>query len=333
MDQLDSELETQIQDNDIEAVFISLTKLRKEVPFPCDDVTPYTQLMQPKPGVSNEITSLLTLFELELWLFYSKKQPERSFVDKKIKSVSPLSYSSIQANSGSGSLSKYKYNDLITDYQHLYCGLPAQLNLMELVNKKLNFISSVPSQQIPTLILEELRLKILLLCLLSGSDFRKENVYKYLDSEAEMKDTESSDILSTYKESQFANKLTPGIQHKAFIEFVQTVPGIFPYLVFHYHKQLFKNFLESNICKLPRYYQSIHLGRINSLIEGDDAEVCIEDLLFQIIADGKLPKGSSIDQVAQLVRFGTKSTGYDSLNGHILSVCKIIDSICPQDHN
>lgn len=331
MEEHQADLVTAINSNSIAGVFSALQSIRNSVKFPCADIRNYTAPLQRRfPEISSDVAALLTLFEIELWLFYSESSPERSFIEEKFKAISLLTYSSTPNELGFSPYSKYKYHDLITDYQHLYSIPPGQLSLMELVNKKLNFLPSTSTQHVPSNLLAELKRKIHLLSLLSGSDFRKENVYKYLDT-TNVHEESFDEISAHYRQLQADGRLASLGQFDAFINHVQSVPGVFPYLVLHYKTQLIENFLDCNICKLPKYYISIRFDRINKLLQRENASdsVDIEDLLYRMITGGKLPEGTTIDQVAGVLRFGSADTGYGRLDSHILSVSKVINSVCP----
>lgn len=285
------------------------------VAFPCQDLNGILELL---PRRTDENAAVLTLFEVELLLFYGTGPINQAAIDQKFKTLAPLSITN-QLDAGSlTTLTRLKYHDLLTDYQYLVAD--SSLRLMELINKKLNFLSSLSTTSV---IVKDVQLKILVFYLLSGSDFRKRNVQRYLSDEGVF-EWDLDTALESF-ESQYNKKvIVPLLLYEALIAHLKEHSAPFSRVCCQHEGQLLTNFLDNNVGRLPKYFSSIRLDRMQTLF-GVDSDY--EDLVYRMIVAKKLPEGSTIDQMRGVVRFGEKPRKYDAFNSHIKQICELVDDI------
>lgn len=296
----------------------NLRELLQHVPFPCDNVP---QVMGLLPQLKGDKAAIVTLFELELMIFYSSKEPNHAEIEQKFKFLAPLSITN-QLDAGSlTALTRIKYHDLLTDYQFLIADT-RDLRLMELVTKKLNFLGSLINCSEP--LVQDIQLKILVFYLLSGSDFRKRNVSRYLSDEGVFT-RNYNEAIKQFERFHLEHTLVPLSAYEHLLAYLEKLCAVFFTVQQKHGRQLLENFLDNNVSRLPNYFSSIRLTRIQSLLQNHDVD--IEDLVYRMIVAKKLPEGTTIDQIRGLVHFGEKPQRYDDFNTHIKSVCELVDTM------
>lgn len=299
-------------------LLIASRKLCRLIPFPSSDLSKYILVLQSRQGPF-EITSVLTIYEIEILLFYGTDHPNLEYIELRLKTLVPLSGKTGVENPHV----KVKYLDLLTDYQYFY-GSDRELKSMDLVNKKLNSLTLVSDFNHP--VVEDIQLKILLLYLMSGADFRKRNVKQYL-LEEDIFHKSYGEAIDHYKEAYIKQALVDPCLFHAFVDSASQIDGLFHFVCSKYSTRLLENFLDVNISKLPHYFSLIRLDRIYKLLLDGKRDVDIEDIIYRMIVANELPTGTSIDQLEGIVSFGELASAYSDFNNHIRSICNLVDSV------
>lgn len=262
------------------------------------------------------------LLRVELLLFYSIGPVDHSSIQLSLKCLESL-LSKPEVDDNSNALFKVKYHDLLTDYQFCFTDSTKRLRLVDLINKKLNFLKSICGNE-P--LVHDIQLKILLLYILSEADLRKRNIYQYLKEEGVF----SRGYPVPIKEYVLLSTGSRLMSISAFNNLTEHLLAHFPFfkhLLERHHVQLLEYYLENNIQRLPRYFKSIRLVKIPLLLCYKQEEVDIEDLVFRMIVGKQLPEGTRIDQLQEMVFFGPKVEKYDSMNTRMKRVCEMVDSL------
>lgn len=294
-------------------------ELIRLVPFPCSDLSRYVSILRSKETDTFDESAILTLYELELLLFYGTEKADLQQVEQRLKNLALLASKSQPENVNP--IIRLKYHDLLSDFQYFY-GPDNELRLMDLVNKKLNSLMMLADFSHP--LVEEIQLKVFLFYLMSGADFRKRNVKQYLIDE-QVFSKSYGEAIDFYKEAYGSSSLVPPSLFHTFLNAASELDGLFHFVCTNYLNRLLENFIEVNVSKLPQYFASIKLKRINDMLLDGRQDVDTEDIIFQMIVANELPAGTSIDQLQGLVRFGDATAEYDLFNSHIRSICKLVD--------
>lgn len=279
-------------------------------------------ILDPKDA-SSQLATVLTLYTVKALLYLD----EPIKYDKVDQLLRPLSeYSARKPLDSQLSLIKIKYIDLTTDYQYLLSSDAADLKLIELINKKLNFLVSAASS---SSVVRDIQNKVLVLYLLCGSDFRKQNIHKYLHDEG-IFDREYPAAVLNFVSLNLSGNLIPLEAYTDFTNHLNRL-SIWFRAIFKKHSQNFlESFLETNLEKLPNYYKSITIPRIESLLLDGESVVDIEELICKMINGKKLAQDTQIDQLDNIVRFGNDTSNHDPFNQHIKKVCTLVESLAPQ---
>lgn len=240
---------------------------------------------------------------------------------------------------------RVKYNDLYNDFQYLFNPTVTIFRFMELVNKKLTTLSSIPDTEDDNVIdlAVELYLKVVDYCLLAGSDFRKKNILKFLDETLGISKATKVDSTIAIKFNKKVEESVRGLftilNEEKFILFKQyetfltnSKAPIVKRIANTNSSLLISNFLENNISLLPKYYMNIHLDKITQLFV-IPTNLDIEALVSQMIINGKLPPGTCIDQMEQTVMFGEFQPDYNKFDSHVQEVSEMVDQIAALIHN
>lgn len=210
-----------------------------------------------------------------------------------------------------------KYHDLVTDYQYLFQS--RAFNAMDLVQKKLNLLASIETT---TPLFENILEKTVFLFLVAGADYRRQKVLDTLASK-QLQEACSCQVLRQLLKLSLRNAILP----RGFVNDLAQVlsSNLFVnYVLKEYHQTIQLRVDEANISMLPKFYSSITYLRMQQLLEfpGD-----VEDMVFEMVTLKKLPEGTKIDQVRQLVVFLLEPQLYDVLNTHTKKVLSVVDKL------
>lgn len=284
-----------------------------------------------------EKTIMLKLYQIQLCLLYSGDNLiDYNEIETTLKSIQlneisiGKSVNNQSENNNRNDLLylRIKYNDILTDYNYLLNPSISEYKFIELINKKLIILNNVSidlinSENSINWFVQTIRYKILINALLSGTDFRKKNTLKYLiDSNFDI----DKDSIKSYFELTYNNKFIPFKLFEKFLEEIKELDPVYAKIIKTNRSQLINNYLENNINKLSNYYESIYLSKISELFYDIGTEN-IEDLIQQMIIKNKLPLGSSIDQINELVIFNNKLDvkPFDKINNHIKGVNNLVN--------
>lgn len=315
----------------------------KRIFYENDETTANTFLDNlPLENDDEELDTLMIILKIELIVELREIDVnEIEFLLKKIQmsSAFPAGHFNIQNNTPTRQYIWVKYSDLYNDFQYLFNPNVTIFKFMELVNKKLTTLSSIPETDNDSVIdlAVELYLKVVEYCLLAGSDFRKKNILKFLDETLGISNptscsTEISQRFNIALNESVRNTFTL-INSEKFILFTQfedfiknSRAPITRRIARTNSSLLVSNFLENNISLLPKYYMNIHLDKITQLFI-IPTKLDIEELVSQMIIDGKLPLGTCIDQIEQTIMFGEFTSEYNSFDTHVQDVSEMVDKI------
>lgn len=290
----------------------------RRVPFPSPQVGALVNILA-DASTDPDITAILTLFQIELLLYYSS-ECDTHVVESKFRALAPLSMMNQLDHGTMTNLSRVKYHDLHTDYQYLFAPDVKELKLMDLVTKKLTVLSLCSSNK---LLVREVQMKIYVYYLLCGTDFRKRSVSKYLGDEKVLERDYAAPI-QAFRACHSSDALIPLASFENLVEYLET-QSMFNAVLRTHKAKFFETFLEGNLSKLVRYYLNIRLERIRAIL-GTDA-VDIEDLVFRMIIGKKFPEGTKIDQMSGVLHFGQPPQKYDDFNAHIKRVCDVVERL------
>lgn len=210
-----------------------------------------------------------------------------------------------------------KYHDLVTDYQYLFQS--RSFNAMDLVQKKLNLLSSIEAA---TPLFENILEKTVFLFLVAGADYRRQNVLDTLASKQliaacrcqSLRHLLELSLRNSILPRDFVTGLAEELSSNIFVKYVLN----------EYRHTIQLRIDEANISMLPKFYSSITYLRIQLLLQfpGD-----VENLVFEMVSLKKLPEGTKIDQVRQLVVFPLEPLLYDILNTHTKKVLSVVDEL------
>ncbi|GEQ69804.1 hypothetical protein JCM33374_g3479 [Metschnikowia sp. JCM 33374] len=264
---------------------------------------------------------VIRLIEVELLLFFSADIPDTNRVESIFKELSYLSTTNSLSVGSSTPLMRIKYNDLSMDYHFLLSPKVKGLRLADLVTKKINVLSLVHESPTPhpqNFVTDHIRHKLLVYYVLCDSDYRKKGVLRYLDAEGIVDKSLSPGIAEFLARRE---KLITLEEFKRLVGLIKQ--DFYPLSVIersHAH-ELLENHLDANLSKLPNYYTSISLARIERLLLAPGDQISIEDLLCKMITGNKFPYGASIDQISGFVYFAEKAQKYGEFETHIKQVC------------
>lgn len=309
---------SQVQDPD--------TLLQKIQDFLNTLESPYSEInqliMALDGSCSPEQMPVIRLLEAELLLFFSAGPIDAERVENIFKQLSSFSITSSVSSGSITPVTKIKYNDLYMDYQFLLAPKVKQMRLVDVVTKKINLLSQV-SLEICHNVVAHIRHKILVYYLLCDSDYRTKSVLKYLDEERVLASVSSE--IATFLRRR--DKLTSVEEFRCLVHHLKLAFYPFNVLEKTHGKQLLENHVDNNLSKIPRYYTSIRLSRIQHLLLAPDVHVDIEDVLYKMIAGQKFPYGATIDQISGYVYFSEKPPKYNDFDTHVKKVCDTVDVI------
>lgn len=307
-------------DNEDE-LFCCLTTFFRSLPIPLNDVLLLAQKLSEKPIIKTH-GDVISLCLLELWLYFPSAGPDKLHVEELIRSLAHLSPTSLSPDQQQ-TLAMIKYQDLVTDYQNLFCGGSKDLKLVELATKKL---TALPAALESSFVVTNLQYKVAIYYILCGSDHRKSIIYEYLQERG---------ILSSIAEKvpQFASlflgdSLVTLTQYSSFVNYQKANHYEFSHILERHRSAFFKNFLDCNINRLPRFYLSITFRRIQTLLCNDgDLEFDVQDFVYEMVVSNKLPVGTKIDQREKIVFFAAEQARYDELNTRGKMICELVNSL------
>ncbi|OBA22106.1 hypothetical protein METBIDRAFT_38842 [Metschnikowia bicuspidata var. bicuspidata NRRL YB-4993] len=267
---------------------------------------------------------LVRLLEAELLLYFSAGQMDTEKVEEIFKELSYLSTTNSLNPGSSTALTRVKYNDLHVDYQHILSSKAKRLRLVDVLTKKINILSLLPDSSGGDHVRAHVQRKILVYFLLCDSDYRKKGVLKYLVDEGVLGPAMSPEIASFWS---CQDKLVHMEEFEKLIRHLKVC--FYPIRVIdqrHGHT-LLENHLDFCLSKLPRYYSTISLPRIQRLLLGSESRVDIEDVLFKMVTCNKFAHEVTINQISGYVYFGEKCQKYGEFDTHVKKVCDAVDLI------
>lgn len=301
------------QNVDQSTLLEKLHRYIRSLPFTPDLANQLLSLTPSNP----ETATVVKIFAIEA-LMYHSGPIDHKLIDDQFKQISSIGLK----RSDSLSLLRTKYTDLLTDYQFLLSPDVRELKLTDLVSKKINLLGVEDDSLV---LVHDIQLKVLVFYLLCGSDFRKKNIHKYLSDE-NVFSRDFPAAISNYVRYSLRGGIIPIDVYKELIDhLIDSVE--FRSIYSRHLQQLLENFVETNLEKLPKYYKSIRLSRIQDLLLGGETSVDIEDVLFRMITSKKFAAATKIDQIEGLVVFGDNSTKYDGFNMHIKKVCDLVEKL------
>lgn len=311
------ELHLPLSGND--ELFSFLSRFLRSLPCPYPDVPLLVDSLTEKATyeLQKEVTSL---FVLELWIYFPQNGPNKPKVEELLSSLGHLSPTSLR-NNQQQTLAMIKYHDLVTDYQYFFCNGAKELKLVELLTKKLTVVTSAYEN---TSVVHEIHLKVAIYYMLCGSDSRKGVILKYLQSKGVL--SWLLDQVTEYAQLSLGNSLIPFSKYLSFTEYLQNSNYSFRAIIYRQRLSFLKNFYDCNINKLPRYYTSIKFDRIRALLDGE-TQIDIVDFIYELAMSNKLPQGTKIDQVRNIVHFGKEPAQYDALSMRTKIVCDAVNSL------
>lgn len=300
-----------------------LSKIHRDILAspPNSDLYGSASTLGPEHASSGTLNSLL---QIEDQLYGNALNQQE--IDLQFKSLAHL-FKSPALNDLDAGL-RLKYLDLLSDYQYLLQA-DVELRLVDLVSKKLNFLSSGPSMDFVS---DAIKLKVLVYYLLCGADFRKANIHKYLNEENVFA-RDFHPAVQKYIDALELEKLVSLQLYVDFIDYLLLVSVEFKAIYVIHQRKLLENFVEINLERLPKYYTSVSLARIHSLILGSEAtseqyqNVDMEDVISGMIKGKNLSPGTKIDQIEGFVDFGEEAEKHDAFNAHIKKVCDLVESL------
>ena len=301
-----------------ELLYRTLSDFLRGLPIPCHEVPELVKILRDKEG-KELYRTIISLFILELWIYFPSDGPNREMVDKLIKSLSHLSPTSLGKDQ-KHSFATIKYYDLATDYQYLFGS--TSLKLAELMTKKLTMVSSVHDN---STVVNSISLKTAILYVLCDSDHSKDIIKRCLQQKGTFEALPEE--LSSFVAVFLTGRLVPLEEYTRFVEYLKKTQHEFSAALRIQAASFFANFLDSNIHKLSKYYLTITFSRVQSLLTNDTASIEIEDFLYNMVIPQKLLAGIRIDQVNKVVHFGGEPTKYDNLNTRTKAICDLMNSL------
>lgn len=266
--------------------------------------------------------AVITLLKMELIIFHTSVAVDHNEIQQYFKSLEQLNFSG-QASEYLSSFLKAKYQDLLTDYNLCFSESAKRPRLVDLINKKLNILKLTSVSQQLT---EDLQFKILIFYLLSEADLRKRNIHHYLNEEG-VYSRSYDDAIKKYVDLLTGRSLIPLYIYNQMVEHLKSQHTLFRCLFDRYGDSLLEYYFENNIQRLPKYFKSIRITRVCSLLTEQNPNVDFEDLVFRMIVGRQLPEGTHIDQVNQMIIFGAKAEKYDAMNSRIKRIGEMVDSL------
>lgn len=292
----------------------------RSLPVPQDDVSALADAITQK-ATSDHQREIACLFVLELYIYFPASGPQKNKVDKLIASLAHLSPTSLK-NDQPHTVAMIKYHDLVTDYQYLLCNEKKNVKLVELMTKKLTVVSPLLEK---SCVVDLIHHKVAMYYLLCGSDRRKAVIYLYLQDKGVIRLLQGE--MLRFFHLFCGSSLVPHKQYRMFIEWLQMSHYCFYRVMEHQSSAFLRNFLDCNINKLPRYYLGVSFDRIWLLLGDEQAQVNIEDFIYDMVISTKLPSGTKIDQVEKMVYFDIELVRYDDLNTRTKTVCDLVESL------
>lgn len=283
---------------------------------PCPDLHEQSALLG--PGSSSEALAIQKLFSIEA-LLYEEKDINYQKIDEFFKLVAGLGAK--KTADTATTLIRLKYLDLLTDYQLAFAKDACDLKVIELLSKKINILAGQDNGE---LLVRDLQFKVLVLYLLSGSDFRKKNVYQYL-SEENVFSRDHAPAMEKFIALHQQDVIIPLDVYVLLVDHLNALSRQFRALYNKHSGQFLENFLEMNLEKLPRYYRSIKFASILNLFQCDLVDY--EDLVYRMINSKKFPAATKIDQVRDMVDFGEEPRKYDAFNTRVKKICDVVGSL------
>lgn len=312
--------------DDEDQLFCYLSKFLRSLPIPLVDKPDNHEVLLLAQKLSEKAFNeahkdVISLCILELWMYFPSAGPDKRHVEEMIRSLAHLSPTNLAADQLL-TLTMIKYQDLVTDYQHLFCGGSKDLKLVELATKKL---TALPAALETSFVVTSLQYKVSVYYLLCGSDHRKSIIYNYLQERGVL--SAIVEKLPQFSALFHGDSLVTLRQYVNFVDYQRTNYYEFFHILKLHESVFFKNFLDCNINRLPRYYLSITFNRIQTLLCDDDLQFDPQDFLYDMVISNKLPQGTKIDQREKMVFFGAEQARYDELNTRGKKICDLVNSL------
>lgn len=305
---------------DEDELYSLLSAFFRSLPVPLNDVLLLAQKLTEKP-INDEHKDVISLLVLELWIYFPSEGPDKLQVEELIRSLVHLSPTNLNADQQQ-TLTMIKYQDLVTDYQYLFCGSSKDLKLVELATKKL---TALPESLETSFVVTNLQYKVAIYYVLCGSDHRKSILYNYLQERGVLSSiAEKIPEFSTLFLGDYLVTLT---QFGSFLDYLKANHYELLHILALHRPVFFRNCLDCNINRLPRYYLSITFKRIRTLLCVNDHEFDVQDFLYDMVMSNKLPAGTKIDQREKIVFFGAEQARYDDLNTRGKKICDLVNSL------
>lgn len=202
-------------------------------------------------------------------------------------------------------LIRFKYNDLNGDFKYI---VQNEGELNDFIGKKMVLANNCPIVELT----QQINVKLVELLVIANYDFKRISVVLYL-SRMELG---RHQVLFLLIQSE---KI---ISKEEFQLFLVNPTNEYNFLRYLNKEVLIANLTERNIVHLTKHYTSIRLNNLERLLEVDN----VEDVLAQMIISNKLPEGSKVDQLEEVLIVGGGDVVY-GLNERILSMGGMVNEI------
>lgn len=214
------------------------------------------------------------------------------------------------------------YYDLFTDYHSLFAPIVSTPKLLDLVSKKLTVITNVPDNisldpQLYHALLDPIFVKMAHYVILADGDFRRQGIIARLKELMPPVDPITSRCLQLVGERKF-------VPLDLWTHAMEVFDAPITRRLIKSHRLVLRyNHIETNILCLPRYYDNITIEKLPQLFNEDIAN--LESVVNSMIVSGKLPDGTRIDQLQNIIEF--RDLRPASTNAKSARVCKMVDAI------
>lgn len=214
------------------------------------------------------------------------------------------------------------YYDSFTDYHSLFAPIVSSPKLIDLVSKKLTVITNVPDNvsldpDLYHALLDPMFVKMAHYVILADADFRRQGIIARLQELMPPVDPITSKCLQLVSERKF-------VPLDLWSQAVEAFDDPITRRLVNCHRQVLRyNHIETNILCLPRYYDNITIEKLPQLFGEEFAD--LESVVNSMIVSGKLPDGTRIDQLRNIIEF--RDLRPPSANAKSARVCKMVDAI------
>lgn len=237
--------------------------------------------------------------------------------------LSELDFRSVQPKTSNDSFlqtyNRFKYQDLYSDYQ---LSLNTKLDkTIELINKKVFIIKQNTTIN---LLNKVIYMKVFNLLMISQNDFRKNQIILFLEN-CPLIDFNSVPFFDAVKN----NKI---ILPEFFGKFLSTLDPLYLRLFKNFnYTNLITNLIERNLICLTKYYNSIEILKLYSLLDISQ-EIDLSNIITSMIIADKFPGNCKIDGINNLIIFDD-NTSKKTLNDHVLTIGTLLTDIVKNINN